>query len=246
MARSIFLLFGAAAYLIFFGTFLYLVAFVGDLPWAPRTIDRPDSAFGLGGGAAIDLALVALFGLQHSVMARQGFKAAWTRIVPEPIERSTYVLFASLALIAMFLFWQPLPGTVWNIENEAGRMLLWALFGAGWLIVLVSTLLISHFELFGLKQVWSNLRGVPAEPPVFRQPFLYKLVRHPIYSGFFLAFWATPEMSAGHLLFAVAMSAYMLIAIGYEERDLVRLFGTDYEDYRSRVGKLTPRMMRRG
>ena len=246
MARSIYLLFGAAAYLIFFGTFLYLIAFVGDLPWVPRTIDRPDSAFGLGAAVATNLALVLLFGLQHSVMARRGFKAAWTRIVPEPIERSTYVLFASLALIAMFLFWQPLPGTAWSVGNEAARMLLWALFGTGWLIVLVSTLLISHFELFGLKQVWSHLRGAAAEPPVFRQPFLYKLVRHPIYTGFFIAFWAAPDMSAGHLLFAVAMSAYMLIAIGYEERDLVRMFGRDYEDYRARVGKLTPRLMRRG
>ncbi|HYJ29580.1 MAG TPA: isoprenylcysteine carboxylmethyltransferase family protein [Allosphingosinicella sp.] len=246
MVRSLYLLFGAAAYLIFFGTFLYLIAFVGDLPWVPRTIDRPESGFGLGGAVATDLALVALFGLQHSVMARQGFKAAWTRIVPEPVERSFYVLFASLALIAMFLFWQPLPGVVWSLGSEAARILLWALFGAGWLIVLVSTLLISHFELFGLKQVWAHMRGAPAEPPVFRQPFLYKLVRHPIYSGFFIAFWATPEMSVGHLLFAVAMSAYMLIAISYEERDLIRLFGKDYEQYRTNVGKLTPRLMRRG
>ena len=246
MARSIYLLFGAAAYLIFFATFLYLVAFVGDLPWVPRTIDRPESGLGLGGAAAIDLALVALFGLQHSVMARQGFKAAWTRIVPEPIERSAYVLFASLALVAMFLFWQPLPGTVWSVGSEPARILLWALFAAGWLIVLVSTLLISHFELFGLKQVWTHMRGTPAEAPVFRQPLFYKVVRHPIYTGFFIAFWATPEMTLGHLLFAVAMSAYMLVAIGYEERDLVRLFGSEYEDYRARVGKLAPRVVRRG
>jgi protein-S-isoprenylcysteine O-methyltransferase Ste14 len=245
MARSFFLLFGTLAYLIFFGTFLYLLAFVGDLPWVPRTIDRPE---GLAGGAAVavDLALVLLFGLQHSVMARQGFKAGWTRIVPAPIERSTYVLFASLALIAMFLFWQPLPEVVWNVENEAARLVLWALFGLGWVIVLISTLLISHFELFGLKQVWSHARGAPAEAPVFRQPFFYRLVRHPIYSGFFIAFWATPEMTRGHLLFAAAMSVYMVIAIRYEERDLVGLFGQDYEDYRARVGKLAPRLMRRG
>lgn len=245
MARSVYLLFGAAAYLIFFATFLYLVAFVGDLPWAPRTIDRPESGLGLGGAAAVDLALVALFGLQHSAMARQGFKAAWTRIVPEPIERSAYVLFASLALVAMFLFWQPLPGLVWSVGSEPARIALWALFAAGWLIVLVSTLLISHFELFGLKQVWTHMRGTPAEPPAFRQPLFYKVVRHPIYTGFFIAFWATPEMSLGHLLFAVAMSGYMLVAISYEERDLVRLFGRDYEDYRTRVGKLAPRLVRR-
>jgi methanethiol S-methyltransferase len=245
MARGFYLLFGAAAYLIFLGTFLYLIAFVGALPWAPRTIDAP---VGLAGPAAfaIDLGLVALFGVQHSLMARAGFKAAWTRIVPTPIERSTYVLFASLALIAMFLFWQPLPGAVWQVESEAGRMVLWALFAAGWAIVLVSTLLISHFELFGLKQVWAHARGAGAEPPLFREPFFYRLVRHPIYTGFFIAFWAAPTMTVGHLLFAVAMSAYMLVAIQFEERDLVRLFGEQYTDYRRRVGMLAPRLLRRG
>lgn len=244
MARSLYLLFGAAAYLVFFATFLYLIAFVGDLPWAPRTIDRPGGVE-LGAPAAVDLALVALFGLQHSLMARQGFKRGWARIVPVPIERSTYVLFASLALIAMFLFWQPIGGVIWNVENEAVRIALWALFGAGWIIVLVSTLLISHFELFGLKQVWSHWRAAPAEPPVFRQPLFYRLVRHPIYSGFFITFWATPRMTAGHLLFAAAMSVYMIVAIRFEERDLVGLFGRDYEDYRGRVGMLAPRLMRR-
>jgi protein-S-isoprenylcysteine O-methyltransferase Ste14 len=245
MARTFYLLFGAACYFIFFATFLYLIAFVGALPWVPRTIDAPAGLSGAG-AVAVDLALVALFGLQHSVMARKGFKAAWTRIVPEPIERSTYVLFASTALIVLFVAWQPLPQPVWQVENAAGRMALWALFGLGWLIVLTSTFLISHFELFGLKQVWGHARGAAAEAPVFRQPFYYKLVRHPLYSGFFLAFWATPSMSVGHLLFAVAMSAYMLIAIRYEERDLVGLFGQDYEEYRGRVGMLTPRVTRRG
>ena len=245
MKRSVYLLFGVAAYLVFFGTFLYLIAFVGDLPRVPRTIDRPESGLGLAGAVVVNLALIVLFGVQHSVMARQGFKKAWTRIVPEPIERSLYVLIASAVLILLFLLWQPLPGLVWSVENEAARIALWALFASGWLIVLLSTLLISHFELFGLKQVWSHARGTAAEPPVFRQPLFYKLVRHPVYTGFFLAFWATPRMTAGHLLFALAMSAYMLVAIRYEERDLVRLFGKDYEDYRGRVGMLTPRVMRR-
>ena len=245
MARAFYLLFGAGAYFVFFATFLYMIAFVGALPWVPRTIDAP-VGMAAAGAVAVDLALVALFGLQHSVMARQGFKAGWTRIVPAPIERSTYVLFASAALILLFLLWQPLPSTVWHVDNGAGRILLWALFGLGWGIVLLSTLLISHFELFGLKQVWNHARGATAEPPVFRQPLFYKMVRHPLYTGFFIAFWATPHMTIGHLLFAIAMSAYMLIAIQYEERDLVKLFGRDYEEYRSRVGMLTPRVTRKG
>lgn len=246
MARSVYLLFGGIAYLIFFATFLYLIAFVADLAGAPRTIDRGGDGLSVGAAVAVDLALVALFGLQHSVMARRGFKEAWTRILPEPIERSTYVLFASLALIVMFVLWQPIAEpVVWRVENSIGALALWGLFAAGWVMVLISTFLISHFELFGLKQVWGHARGASAAAPVFRQPFFYKLVRHPIYTGFFLAFWATPEMTAGHLLFAVAMSAYMLIAIRYEERDLVGMFGGDYEAYRGRVGMLAPRLRRR-
>ena len=243
MARPVFLLFGIVAYLIFFLTFLYLIAFVGDLSGVPRTVDRgPEGS--LAAALAIDLALIGLFGLQHSVMARQGFKAAWTRIVPAPVERSTYVIFASLALIVMFLFWRPIATPVWQVEG-AGAAVIWALFGLGWGIVLLSTFLINHFELFGLRQVWANMRGAAIPGPVFRQPFLYKLVRHPLYTGFFIAFWATPEMTVGHLLLAVGMSVYMLIAISYEERDLVGLFGRDYEEYRGKVGMLTPRLRRR-
>ena len=244
MARSLYLLFGVVAYFIFFGTFLYLIGFVGALPQLPRTVDAPVVA---GSGAlavTVDIALIALFGLQHSVMARQGFKAGWTRIVPAPIERSCYMVFASLALILLFLFWRPLPAPVWDVGSGAAAMLLWALFGLGWLIVLLSTFLINHFELFGLKQVWSHARGSDPEPPVFRQPFFYRLVRHPLYSGFFIAFWAAPRMSMGHLLLAAGMSLYMLIAIEFEERDLVRAFGADYEAYRARVGKLAPRLRR--
>ena len=244
MTRAIYLLFGVVAYLIFFTTFLYLVAFVGNLPGVPLTVDRGGIAGPLPLALIVDLALIALFGLQHSIMARQGFKAAWTRIVPAPVERSMYVLLASLALIILFLFWQPLPSPVWSIGNQAAAYLLWALFGLGWLIVLLSTFLLNHFELFGLHQVWSHAGGRAMPEPQFRQPLFYKWVRHPLYTGFFLAFWATPQMTAGHLLLALGMSAYMLIAIRYEERDLVGLFGDDYEGYRGRVGMLTPKLRR--
>ena len=244
MSRSVYLVFGALCYLIFFATFLYLIAFVGDLPFVPRTVDRgPEAA--LPAALAIDLALILLFGLQHSVMARQGFKKAWTKIVPQPVERSTYVLFSSAVLIMLFLFWRPIPQTVWSVENDVGAALLWALFAAGWLVVLTSTFLISHLELFGLKQVYLNMRGRAAAAPQFRQPFFYKLVRHPLYSGFFLAFWATPVMSVGHFVLALGMSGYMLVAIGYEERDLVGHFGEDYENYRRTVGMLAPKLGRR-
>ena len=240
MARAVCLLFGVFAYFVFFGTFLYLVAFVGDLPWVPRTVDRgPDAALGVA--LAIDIGLIALFGLQHSLMARKGFKAAWTRICPEPAERSAYVLVASLVLIAMFLFWRPVPGAVWTIANPMFVYLMWGLFALGWTIVLVSTFLISHFELFGLAQAWNHARGAEPKPPQFRTPLFYKRVRHPLYSGFVLAFWATPEMSWGHALLAAGMTIYILIAIVYEERDLVGLFGKQYEEYRGRAGMLFPR-----
>jgi protein-S-isoprenylcysteine O-methyltransferase Ste14 len=246
MTRAIYLLFGVVAYLIFFATFLYLIAFVGDLPWVPRTVDRGHEVVGLWHAIAADIALIALFGLQHSVMARPRFKAWWTRIVPEALERSLYVLFASLALVVMFVFWHPIPGAIWSAGNSTLVYLLWGLFGLGWLIVLVSTFLLSHFELFGLSQVWGHARGTAPPPPVFRTPLFYARVRHPLYSGFILAFWATPQMSAGHLLLAAGMLIYILIAIRHEERDLVGLFGTQYHDYRRRAGMLVPRFGGRG
>lgn len=246
MARILYLLFGVAAYLLFFATFLYLIAFVGNLPWVPVTVDRGGAVGPIGLALAVDVALIALFGLQHSVMARPGFKRAWTRIVPAPIERSVYVVAASLALILLFLLWRPIPGPVWSVDNAVAAAALWALFALGWLIVLVSTFLISHFELFGLAQVWGHARG-RGEPaaPAFRTPFFYRWIRHPLYSGFFLAFWATPRMTLGHLLLAAGVSVYMLIAIRYEERDLVDTFGDDYRRYRERAGMLTPRFGRR-
>lgn len=246
MARILYLLFGVAAYALFFATFLYLIAFVGNLPWVPVTVDRGGLVGPIGLAVAVNLALIALFGLQHSVMARPGFKQAWTRIVPKPIERSVYVAATSLILILLFLMWRPIPGILWSVENEAGAAILWGLFALGWLIVLVSTFLISHFELFGLAQVWGHARGRrEAAPPTFRTPLFYKYIRHPLYSGFFLAFWATPAMSWGHLLLAAGVSVYMLIAIRYEERDLVGAFGDDYRLYRERTGMLTPRLGRR-
>ena len=245
MSRIVSLLVAVACYAIFFATFLYLICFVGDLSFAPLTVDRGGIEGPIALALIVNVALIAIFGLQHSVMARQGFKRAWTRIVPAHLERSAFVLAASVALIVLFLFWRPMPGVVWEIGNPLLANLMWALFWIGWATVLVSTFLINHFELFGLQQAWFNARGREAAPPTLRQPMLYKWVAHPLYAGFFLAFWATPQMTVGHLLLAVGMSVYMLIAIRYEERDLVGLFGDDYVKYRSSVGMLLPRFRKR-
>ena len=243
MSRTLSLLFAGIAYAVFFATFLYLICFVGNLPFAASTIDRGPEA-PLAVALIIDLALIALFGLQHSVMARQGFKRAWTRIVPPQLERSFYVLAASAALIVMFLFWRPIPAVVWEVGGTA-EMILWLLFASGWLIVLLSTFLINHFELFGLQQAWMHMSGREGSAPQLRQPLFYRWVAHPLYAGFFVAFWSAPLMSIGHLVFALGMSVYILIAIRYEERDLRGLFGKDYEQYRSNVGMLIPRFGRR-
>ena len=243
MSRATTLVFALFAYAVFFATFLYLVCFVGNFPFAPLTVDRGPEA-PVAAAVVIDVLLIALFGIQHSVMARQGFKRAWTRIVPVPAERSVYVLIASLVLIVLFTFWRPIEGTVWDARGTALELPLWVAFFAGWGIVLLSTFLLNHFELFGLQQAWFHMRGRQAEPPQLRQPLFYKWVAHPLYSGFFLAFWATPVMSYGHLLLALGMSAYMLIAIGYEERDLVGHYGDEYVRYRKGVGKLIPRFRR--
>ena len=244
MSRAATLLFSLIAYAIFFATFLYLIAFVGNLPFVPITVDRGPEA-SVGAAAAIDIALIALFGVQHSAMARQGFKRAWTRFVPWPAERSVYVLAASLALIVLFLAWRPIGGTVWSVESALLANLLMGLFALGWLIVLLSTFLINHFELFGLQQAWFHMSDRQAAAPQFRQPLFYKLVRHPLYLGFFIAFWSTPVMTYGHLLLASGMSLFMLIAIRLEERDLVTLFGAQYVEYRARVGMLIPGIGRR-
>lgn len=244
MSRSATVLYAVIVYGIFFATFLYLIAFVGNLALAPVTVDRGPNA-PVAVAIATNVVLISLFGFQHSIMARQWFKRAWTRIVPPHSERSTFVLFASLALIVLFAFWKPIPAVIWSIESPLASAILWAIFGLGWLTVLLSTFLINHFELFGLQQAYFHVRGRQATQPQLREPFLYRVVRHPLYVGFFLAFWATPTMTAGHLLLAIGMSAYMLIAIQYEERDLVDMFGPDYQDYQTRVGMLTPRLRRR-
>jgi len=246
MSRAAGLFFAIICYAIFFATFLYLIAFVGDLP-VPKTVNAPASSLAPAVAAVIDLVLISLFGLQHSIMARPGFKRRWTRIVPPAIERSFYVLSASIALLILFWFWQPIDGTVWLVSSNLAwlNLILWALFWSGFGIVLISTFLINHFELFGLQQAWINLRGSEVEAPELRQPFFYKWVAHPLYAGFFLAFWSTPHMTAGHLLLAAGLSIYMLVAIRYEEHDLTNLFGEDYRRYRSGVGMLVPRFRRR-
>jgi len=244
MSRSLTMLFALVAYAIFFATFLCLIAFVGNIAVIPRTVDIGPSA-PVATAVAIDVALIALFGLQHSIMARKGFKAWWTRVIPVPAERSVYVLMASAALIILMGFWRPIDGMVWSVSNPLGESVLWALFALGWGIVLLSTFLLNHFELFGLQQAWLHMRRRQAEPHQLRQPMLYKWIAHPLYAGFFLAFWATPHMSYGHLLLAAGVSVYMLIAIRYEERDLTNYYGEDYTRYRSGVGMIFPRFGRR-
>lgn len=235
--------YGLVCYAVFFATFLYAIGFVGNL-WVPKSMDGPPAA-PLAQALLIDLALLALFAIQHSVMARPAFKRRWTRIVPPPAERSTYVLFSSLALLALFALWQPLGGVVWDVAAPAGRAVLYGLFALGWLLVLVSTFLINHFDLFGLRQVWLHLLGKPYRPLPFKTPGLYRYVRHPLYLGWLLAFWATPTMTVTHLLFAVATSTYILVAIRFEERDLSTVHA-EYSEYRKRVPMLVPFTKRRG
>ena len=239
MKRVGFFVYGVAAYALFFGTFLYAIGFVGNFV-VPRSMDVGGAASPLWKALLIDALLLGLFAVQHSGMARRGFKERWTRIVPREIERSTFVLFASGALALLFAFWRPIGAPVWVVADDLGRATLIAVSLFGWFIVLVGTFHIDHFDLFGLRQAWNALVGRQPAAHRFVTPGLYRVVRHPIYLGFIVAFWATPVMTVGHLVFAAATTGYITIAIQLEERDLVRDYGEDYQLYRRDVPMLAP------
>jgi methanethiol S-methyltransferase len=255
MRKLLILAFGVASYALFFLTFLYLIAFVGNLQatglaealpalrdWVPRSIDVGPAGTAWPLALAIDLGLIALFGLQHSAMARTGFKAWLTRRVPASAERSVYVLAASAALVFLFWQWRPLPQPVlWSVSSGGAAALAMGVFLGGFVLVLVATFLINHFNLFGLQQVWLQFRGRAQQELAFRTPLLYRLVRHPIYLGFLLAFWATPRMTLGHLVFALGMSGYILMGARFEERDLERVYGERYRRYSAQVPRFFPR-----
>lgn len=234
-----------ACYAAFFASFVYLVGWVGAFDFMPTHVDKGMTA-DTGTAIAINIGVLLLFGIQHSVMARQGFKAAWTKIVPQPLERSIYCLATAIVLGAMFHWWHPIDGSLWSVGDETARMVIWAVFWFGWAFLFIATLLLNHFELFGLQQAWHYLRGRDAAPMTMKTPLFYKFVRHPIQTGVFIAIWATPDMTYSHLLFAAGYTAYILIGLHYEEKDLVREFGDDYVEYRRNVGSILPGIGKKG
>jgi protein-S-isoprenylcysteine O-methyltransferase Ste14 len=242
MKRLTIFAYGIICYVVFLATFLYAIGFIDNL-WVPKSMDASRQV-PIATALSIDLALLALFAIQHSVMARPAFKRWWTRFVPQPAERSTYVLFSSLALIALFLYWQPLGGLIWAVEPGGAETVLYGAYAFGWGLLLLCTFLIDHFDLFGLRQVWLQLIRKPYRPVEFRTPWLYRQVRHPLYVGWLFIFWSTPKMTVTHLVFAVATTAYILIAIQFEERDLMAAH-PEYESYRERVPMLVPFLKRR-
>lgn len=240
MARIAILIYGIASYLLFLGVFVYGIGFIGGFI-VPTSLDAAPSR-PLGIALAIDLGLLSLFAIQHSGMARPAFKRWWTRIVPESAERSTYVLLSSLAMIALYALWQPIGGIIWSVGSDTGRDLVFALYLFGWALLLYATFLIDHFDLFGLAQVWRQSRNRRHMPPQFHTPSLYRFVRHPLYVGWLIIFWAAPVMTTAHLVFALMTTAYILVAIQLEERDLIHAFGENYLSYRSSTGMLLPRL----
>jgi methanethiol S-methyltransferase len=243
IARLAAFFYGLVCYAIFFVTFLYACGFIGNFV-VPHSIDSTP-VISWNNALLVDVTLLGIFGIQHSVMARQGFKNWWTQFVSKPIERSTYVLFSSLCLIALFYLWQPIGGIIWNVTNPVGVAIIYAVFASGWLLVLVSTFLINHFDLFGLRQVWLYLQCKEYTHLEFATPGFYKYVRHPLYVGWFLAFWSTPIMTVTHLVFALVTTVYILVAIQFEERDLLDIHGKAYADYRRQVPMLVPFTHRR-